>query len=268
MEVSFKHSGNAGDIIYALAAIKTFKDAHRDAVIKLYLNLNTPAFYYKNAVHPVKDDGGQEVMLNAKMASMLTPLLQRQHCIDLVDIYDRQKVTIDLDKVRREDCGMPYLPIQRWYAYLFPDLYCDIAKPWLSAGLAAPASGKIVINRTFRYTNPWIDFKFLRDYDPERFMFVGLEEEWSKFNSDFGLDIPHYPVYDFNELAGVIKASAFFIGNQSMAFGIAEGLKVPRILESCVFAPNVIPAGPNAYDFLYTEGLKYCFEKLYKQFAA
>jgi hypothetical protein len=266
MEVTFKHSGNAGDIVYAMSALQAYNDNNPGHYITLYLNLNVPAYYYKGANHPVKS-GTVEVMLNKKMAEMITPLLTGQEYINKVEIYDQQKVIVDLDNIRRQDCGMPYLPIQKWYSYLFPDLHCDISKQWLyCTSPPGEADGKVIINRTSRYTNRWTDFRFLREYPQSSMLFVGLEDECQKFNTEFGLSIEHYPVRDFDELMNVIDASAFFVGNQSMAFGLAEGLKIPRILETCDFAPNVIPVGKDAYDFLYTDGLKYHFANLYRRY--
>ena len=34
-------------------------------------------------------------------------------------------------------------------------------------------------------------------------------------------------------MAQIIKACKFFIGNSSLGYDIAEGLKVPRLLEAC-----------------------------------
>ena len=56
---------------------------------------------------------------------------------------------------------------------------------------------------------------------------------------------------DFLEMAQVIKSSKFFIGNQSVAYPMAEGLKVPRLLEAEPSFPVVQPIGKNAYDFYY-----------------
>jgi hypothetical protein len=68
-------------------------------------------------------------------------------------------------------------------------------------------------------------------------------------------------VSNFLELARVIAGCKFFIGNQSFPFAVAEGLKVPRALELCFECPNVIPEGPQAYDFLYQPQ----FEKIVRE---
>ena len=52
-------------------------------------------------------------------------------------------------------------------------------------------------------------------------------------------------------MAQIIKSCKFFIGNQSIAYPMAEGLKVPRLLEAEPMFPVVQPVGKNAYDFYY-----------------
>jgi hypothetical protein len=48
-------------------------------------------------------------------------------------------------------------------------------------------------------------------------------------------------------LCGIIKGCELFVGNQSMAYAIAEIMKHPRVVEICPTAHNVIPTGDNGY---------------------
>ena len=64
-------------------------------------------------------------------------------------------------------------------------------------------------------------------------------------------NLQHHNCKDFLEMAEIIKSSKFFIGNQSMAYDLAEALKVPRLLEGCPYYPVIKPHGKNAYDFFY-----------------
>jgi hypothetical protein len=47
-----------------------------------------------------------------------------------------------------------------------------------------------------------------------------------------------------------------------MIFQIAEGLKIPRIVELCAHAPNVIPVGEMAFDFYAQNALEMYFHTL------
>jgi len=83
----------------------------------------------------------------------------------------------------------------------------------------------------------------------------------------FDLNIKKFNIGSFLELAQAIKQCRFHISNQTQAFQLSEGLKVPRILEVCEFAPNVIPIGKDAYDFLSQGALEWYFNVLYKKTA-
>ncbi len=119
----------------------------------------------------------------------------------------------------------------------------------------------IVINRTDRYLNPIIDYKFLKPYE-DRIIFVGHLDEHLAFCKENDLDIVRFDSNDLFGVAFVINSCKFFIGNQSLCFAIAEGLKVSRILEVSPELPNVIPHGKNGFDFLHQANLEYYFYKL------
>jgi hypothetical protein len=69
-------------------------------------------------------------------------------------------------------------------------------------------------------------------------------------------------VKDFLELAIALASAKCFLGSQSMQFQICEGLHLPRIVELCSFAPNVIPQGANGYDFYHNGAVEYYVKKL------
>ena len=67
-------------------------------------------------------------------------------------------------------------------------------------------------------------------------------------------------VGQFLEMAQIIQSCKFFLGNLSFGYTIAEGLKVPRLLEASPDFPLMYPYGKNAYDFYFQEH----FENLFK----
>jgi ADP-heptose:LPS heptosyltransferase len=77
-------------------------------------------------------------------------------------------------------------------------------------------------------------------------------------------NLRHLECEDFLQLARVIKAARFFIGNQSFPYAVAEALKVPRILEVCPEVPDVIPTGGNTGEAFFQPN----FEKLVRRFWA
>lgn len=249
----FKHSGNAGDIIYSLPA--TFALAGSSA-IHYHLVLNAPGGYGKNP-HPLGN-----VMLNEKMARMLQPLLLAQHGIASCPVYDAaQPIDFDLDLIRTYPFPLSRGNIARWYFYIFA-VNADLGKPWLQATPDNGMSGHIVIARSQRYRSPNIHYGFLKKY--AKTVFVGVEAEWQEMRQMLP-QIEYRPVNDFLELAQIIAGSRLFIGNQSFPFSIAEGLKVKRLLEVYHLSPNVNVEGATGYDFCFQPQFEKLVAKLYEQ---
>jgi hypothetical protein len=242
---SFKHSGNAGDIIYALPSIASLK---KTADANFYLHLNQKAHYGKMK-HPLGN-----VMLNEGIYKRLQPLLQQQHYITTLHEYNNEPIDYDFDFIRRYPFMHNAGSIARWYFYFFAH-NANLGLPWLSVTPNNEFADSIVVARSFRYRQPLISYAFLKKYS--KVVFVGLEDEYA----DMKTQIPHLvyaPVNDFLALAQIIAGSKLFIGNQSFPFSIAEGLKVKRILEVFIPCPNVVVEGTNGYDFIYQPQ----FEKL------
>jgi len=78
--VSIIHGGNAGDLIYALPAMRAASRLH-DSKVHLYLQVDVPAQYNFN--HPMG-----KVQMNLKMAQMLVPLLMSTDFIGKCTITD------------------------------------------------------------------------------------------------------------------------------------------------------------------------------------
>jgi hypothetical protein len=265
--LGFKHSGNWGDICYALPAIKEyFKKTGKQS--NLYLKLGQIGYYYDGATHPVQNDLGQTVMLNKRIFNKIKPLLEYQPYISQVLEYQdnlKDKV-IDLDVIRTQFVNMPYSCLSRAYFYIFPDLACNLSDTFLYLPITDVnyAKNKIIINRSERYLNPHIDYSFLKKYE-NRIVFSGLQSECDIFCKQFGLNIPLLQENNFLELAHAINQCDLFIGNQSSNFAMAQMLKTPRILEVCNYAPNVICYGENAFDFYRQAALEYYFDVLYNK---
>lgn len=249
-QVNFVHSGNAGDIIYALPTIKKIHELVQKPV-NLYLKLDQPHNLALNFKHPLGN-----VMLNQVMAKMLIPLLSSQSYLNFCGIYADQRIDIDLDEIRRAGLILDRGSIARWYGYIF-GINADLYKNWLEVKPNLDYADTIVIARSQRYRSPFVDYSFLTNYS--KLVFVGIQAELEEMKSEVS-NIQYFKANDFLELAEVIAGCKFFIGNQSFPFSIAEALKVPRILETFFDTPNVIPEGKNSYDFYFQEH----FESLVK----
>jgi hypothetical protein len=249
--LKFKHSGNTGDIIYSLNAIrKACQDNETEAV--LYLHLDQPLRHIM-AGHPVGN-----VMLNEYMYKMLRPLLLSCDFIADVMPYNGQKIDYDLDKFRNIALNLNAGDIKKWYYYAYPELTFDIEGPIFTSEKSK--SDFLLINRTNRYQNNQIDYSYLNDYNIKQ-MFAGTKDEYEVMKKTLP-KLEYLKVKDFNELKDYIAASKVFIGNQSMCFAIAEQLQTERILELYFGCPNVIPAGGEFYDVYNQNGFKHALNNL------
>lgn len=275
---SLVHAGNAGDVFAALPAIKQFYVKSKLKPI-LYLIKDHPAEYYKGATHPIKDDDGNYVSLNGDMINLMIPLLREQSYLEdvqemhisellfeddfgLCESKDGTK-HVNLSFIRKTFCNIPFGDIRRWYFYIFPDLACNLSKKYIDVPNAKKdfATGKIIIARSERYNNPRIEYDFLKPYEDE-LLFSGTMREYNNFCMNFDLNIQKLSINNFLELAQALKQSKGLISNQTMIFQIAEGMKIPRAVELCHYAPNVIPVGDNAFDFHGQDALEMYFHEL------
>jgi hypothetical protein len=114
--------------------------------------------------------------------------------------------------------------------------------------------------RNTRRKNYFTNYKFLKKYD--NLLFIGLNDEYK----DLKKEVPNLEFHnckDFLEMAQIIKSSKFFLGNLSFGYTIAEGLKIPRLLEAAPEFPLVYPNGKYAYDFYFQEHFEKWFNYLY-----
>lgn len=262
--INFKTSSNCGDIIYSLSGIKAVCE-RQNAKANIYIWLDRLAASYPGATHPVKDiTGKKEVGCNLYMFKMLKPLLEAQLYVNLVDTWNGEQC-IDLDKKMEVRIG--HNDLRMWDGFCYPDMICDPAVPAITlpdyeiALQGIKDNRYILVNHTERYLNQRISYFFLKDY-PE-VMFTGTPKEFNIFKKE----VPHafyIQADNFLALAQLIRGSVLMIGNQSMNFAIAEQIKHHRVLEVCAQAPNVNPAGPNAYPFIVQTALESIVANLWK----
>ncbi len=110
---------------------------------------------------------------------------------------------------------------------------------WLEVEPSQLTEGKIVCNRTGRYRNSSFPWKKIVEHYRHRLVFVGLSHEWREFIAHFGY-VSYLPTKNLLEMAQFIAGCELFIGNQSCANAIAEGLKKPLIQEVSTQFPDCI----------------------------
>lgn len=110
---------------------------------------------------------------------------------------------------------------------------------WLTAEPREDSAGRIVINRTTRYRNAFFPWKRIVEHYGDLLLFVGVQPEHEEFCRTYG-NVEFRPTKTLLELAEVIEGAELFIGNQSVANAIAEGLKKRMIQEVSHDLPDCI----------------------------
>ena len=248
-ELNLLHSGHAADIVNVLPVIKELSKKQK---CNFYIGIDKPLkTYYPK--HPAGD-----VFLNNKIYNMLEPLLKKQSYINKVKKFNDEKIDINFDIIREFPINLLFDNTK--YSFVVTGMQPNLALPYIESDNHDKLINKVVIQRTFRYRNPFINYKFLNEY--ENLLFVGTKEEFD----DMKLDVKKLEFYDckdFLEMSSIIKSSKFVIANSSLAFPIAEGLKVPRLLEACPHFPAAQPHGVNAFDFYFQSHFEKWFKYLY-----
>ena len=285
--IRYKHTVNSGDLVANMAAMRHVAiQSGRKAII--YQQLGVEAIYYPGATHPVLNADGKMVTMNQKQFDLMRPLIMAQPWVEDFLVFEGQEVDVDLGKMRGEMfLNIPYMSIQLWPSLVWPDMCPDLTQSWIevpdtysiakeiqiNAYMSAGDSvfeqhqsmhGKVIINFTDRYRNSNIHYFWLKDYQ-EHLVFAGTAEENQRFCDRWKINMPYLHVDNFLELAQALKVCKFFMGNQSMCWGIADAIKIPRILEYCTFVPNCTwGLGPNSYGYLYQQNAEYYFKTLLK----
>lgn len=217
----FKHSGKLGDIIYSLPTVRALGGA-------------TMLLHDNRAI-------GHR--LPAEQRDSIAQLLRMQPYITAVEDYQGQPDAIDLDVFRRrpvsENLAEQHLrsfdldPAEKDRRWLWVD------RPELLARKA------VVFHRSRNLHNPHFPWAAICQKYGRLAVFVGTPAEHERFVSESG-PIDYYPTENLADLARVIAGCRLFVGNQSCAYAIAEGLKVDTIQETSPQYPNCVFQRENA----------------------
>lgn len=219
---SFRHSGDYGDIIYALGVIRMVPGGpHRLCLVDRPFTANITG-----------------------RADAIIPLIESQEYIESCECSE-EPVDFDFSSFR---------PHYRHTHTLLDAQYQHLAmeisgvesdkgvSPWLTAKPNKKYNGKVIFARSPRYNNDSMDWRLIASRYRRVALFVGLDKEYDTFCYHFG-DVDRLEVGDYKELAEAIAGCELFIGNQSSPFSIAEGLKVRRIQETSINNPDCVFRG-------------------------
>jgi len=252
MTLAFKHSGRLGDIVCALPLVKRMAEQRGEAADFLVPS-DVPARLDGNVYHP-----GGDWMVSRTLFEFIEPLIAAQPYIRRIAFVGANEVpvhAIDLDRFRAGDLNLKAGMIQGWYRKAF-----GVAFALEDAWLAVPGDGggatdfDVLVNHTTRFCNTRINYRVLQDAG--RVGFVGLGYEYEEFMRMSGLaGIVHVEMADALDLARRLTRARVVVGNQSLCFAIAEGLKVTRALEVFEPVPTAIPVGGRCTEYVTTAPL-------------
>jgi hypothetical protein len=207
---SYSHSGDAGDVIYALPALASMGGGS----VRLTCNEIT---------------GNR---MTCDLAGSLATLLRRQTYIDEVT-WGHYPDAVNLDEWRKKYVNN--FNLADMVSSAFDQPHWPREKPWLDVDPVRIAP--VVFHRSPRYQNwkfPWGD---IHDLYRGIAVFVGYQEEHNEYCRNVG-PISYWHTANYLSLAQVIAGCDLFVGNQSSPYAVAEGLKKPTIQEVSPTSPN------------------------------
>ncbi len=210
------HSGDAGDIIYCIPALKAL------GVNKLTIN--------------IRGDFGTKI--TKTLAERLKPLLESQGFETTVQLgYNPVEYDYLLDSWRKgSDLTNIHLAISQATAH---KAKINFYENYIRNITPNPVAD-VVVNWTPRYPNPEFDWKYILSGINEPIAFIGLKQEFEDFKRIGRNDkLFHHETSNYLQVAEVIAGAKIFIGSPSSPFAIAEGLKGKRILSVCPIVPGV-----------------------------
>ena len=254
-KINFKHSGRLGDIVYSLPAVIELCRLH-NATCDFYIASDTYIDKRRSAYHP-----GDGLMVSKALFEILAPVLKNLQCIKEVyyephgniptDIYD-------LDDFGRRKFNNIASHQPAWWRKLY-GININFHEPWLKNSSSKKEPRYIVVSKSTRFYNSAINYQCLDQMAQHlEVVFLGLPFEFEHFKKTHGLQkLKLFIAEDGGSLMDLLQSAQLLIGNQSFIFSLAEGLKVPRALETFHPAPTVVPCGGVCTEFAGTAELIY-----------
>jgi len=207
---TFLHSGSYGDMIFGLPAC---------------IALGGGTYYLRKDQY-----GGIGRLLEAQ------PYLKVEIVSDeeWKRLKNEKGVTHDLDLFR----GTNKLHVTHMHLAAF-NLEFDLSQPYLF-NIPPKKIARIVVQDTGRQRFPGstVDWHNLKKVEKDC-VFIGLDGDWNFFKQDRPyLDIPRYHADDIYEFARAIAGADLFVGNMSIGQTMAEGLKIPYVVDLYIGRPQ------------------------------
>jgi hypothetical protein len=230
---SFKHSGDLGDIIFSLPAIRALGGG------VLFLD---PEGGRGSPL--MAGSAAGRTKLNREGIQGISPVLLAQGYVKEVRLWAGEAVDYDLDRFREHE-ELKNLSDAHLAALGLPLTERDRA--WLT--IRDPIVMKdrpLVISRSVRYHGNHTFWERLVPAIKEQCVFVGFAKEHEMFEYTFGHKVMYYPTPDLLTLARVIAGCRKFIGNAALPHALAEGMKKDLVNEVYRAFPHTLFVRPGA----------------------
>jgi len=225
--ITFKHSGDLGDIIFSLPTIKAVGGGI------LYLDP-------KGGEEEPLVSWGKGLFNSTKMGEdtieSVRELLEYQDYIKEVRLWAGEEVDYNLDMFRMH---IRYNNLSDSHLAAFGISFKERDESWLKvpSSVIDDVDRDVVFARSCRYH---ANYSFWETIDRElvsKAFFLGFKEEYEQFKYTYPhmSEVPLREVKNIMEMAQVISGADLFVGNQGLPHAIAEGLKKPMLNE--VFRP-------------------------------
>lgn len=249
-ERSAIHGGKLGDIIYALPACRALGINH--LILSTCEKSEDPlrAFPRQAAQQLLPLLLHQKYLGRVSITAAPFPLEEAENSWPGVDYnFDRFRI------VPRHRIGESFLGIVPRYLKLRLEdvpahlvehfastvgVRVDLSEPWLTAPKSPLTQNKVVISITHNWRSYSERYWELLLEGLDNLVFVGHESEFKKAKVERARFIP---TENHLELAALIHGARLFLGTISFPYAIAEGLKVPRLVELCFRNLNAFPVG-------------------------
>lgn len=207
--LKFYSSGQIGDIIYALSAIKKLSEIKNEKAL-IFL----PSGYFGN----------------------LKKFLMAQEYIESVELYFGQMFDYNLDLFRLDNDEIFDIHLIQSYYKIFDIPLDSYNKPWLTLNCERHIEYPYnILNLTERYRGSFNWEDFLETTDKE-FIFLGLEKEFedAKKIDKFNKIKSHYKTSNIFEVAEMVYNAKEVYCNQSMVLTLAQGFGKKYFLDLCL----------------------------------
>ena len=247
-ETTFFHSGDFGDIIYSLPAIRALGGGHL---------LIGPTTRYAT-----------RLKMTAEMIEIIAPLIRLQPYIRSVTFSEPTEVSYDLNRFRDYLLaeseliarGQPRRNLAEAHLLTFRLPLEECYRPWLLVDQPQHIEGRpVLIHRSARWRSLDFPWERIMQIHGKQAAFVGLEQEYFDFVAEYGF-LPYMPTANFLELARLIAGCKLYVGNQSLPYSLAAGLHKESLLEVWPDGPNCFFPRKNAF---YGEGKIIYIPKVY-----